>query len=237
MPCGRLAACSAPAPTPASCARAAASMAAALTAPVALQALPIGRIPARQRGRRRHGGIQLRAAPPHRRRRSQEYFIDAQQNLETLNHDLSVETWDLTTPWSGACEGITSTTILEQQLPSLGNVGKVRPFLIGTTTEVCAVEERTDEQAAVFADEIISSVRDYPAFLATSSSSSSSSSSRCLLRASGAHGQPDRTAARSALSAAAARWVGGDETRAGLTLEKDSNDGWSLSESVSNLLT
>ena len=167
-------------------------------------------------------------------RRSHEYFIDVKQNLETLNHDLSVETWDLTTPWSGVCEGITSTTILEQQLPSLGNVGKVRPFLIGTTTEVCAVEERTDEQAAVFADEIISSVRDYPAFLATSSSSSSS---RCLLRASGAHGQPDRTAARSALSAAAARWVGGDETRAGLTLEKDSNDGWSLSESVSNLLT
>ena len=45
-------------------------------------------------------------------RRSQEYFIDVQRNLETLNHDLSVETWDLTTPWSGACEGITSTTIL-----------------------------------------------------------------------------------------------------------------------------
>ena len=27
-------------------------------------------------------------------RRSQEYFIDVQQNLETLNHDLSVETED-----------------------------------------------------------------------------------------------------------------------------------------------
>ena len=45
-------------------------------------------------------------------RRSQEYFIDVQQNLETLNHDLSVASWDLTTPWSGTCEGITSTTIL-----------------------------------------------------------------------------------------------------------------------------
>ena len=47
-----------------------------------------------------------------RRRRSQEYFIDVQQNLETLNHDLSVASWDLTIPWSGTCEGITSTTIL-----------------------------------------------------------------------------------------------------------------------------
>ena len=31
-------------------------------------------------------------------RRSQEYFIDVQQNLETLNHDLSVASWDLTIP-------------------------------------------------------------------------------------------------------------------------------------------
>ena len=44
------------------------------------------------------------------RRRSQEYFINEQQNLETLNHDLSVESWDLTTPWRGACEGISNTT-------------------------------------------------------------------------------------------------------------------------------
>ena len=42
------------------------------------------------------------------RRRSQEYFINEQQNLETLNHDLSVASWDLTIPWSGTCEGITS---------------------------------------------------------------------------------------------------------------------------------
>ena len=35
-----------------------------------------------------------------------------QQNLETLNHDLSVESWDLTTPWRGACEGFSNATIL-----------------------------------------------------------------------------------------------------------------------------
>ena len=45
-------------------------------------------------------------------RRSHEYFIDVQQNLETLNHDLSVASWDLTIPWSGTCEDISNTTIL-----------------------------------------------------------------------------------------------------------------------------
>ena len=49
-------------------------------------------------------------------------------------------------------------TFLEQQLPPVDNVGKVQPFLIEFTTEVCTVEERADEQAAA-------SFRDHPAFL------------------------------------------------------------------------
>ena len=55
------------------------------------------------------------------RRRSQEYFINIYQNLETLNHDLPVESWDLTIPWSGTCGGITSTTILA----AIGAVSKL----------------------------------------------------------------------------------------------------------------
>ena len=39
-------------------------------------------------------------------------------------------------------------TFMEQQLPSLDTVGKVQPFLIGITTDMCAVEERVGEQAA-----------------------------------------------------------------------------------------
>ena len=42
------------------------------------------------------------------RRRSQEYSIDVQQNLETLNHDLPVASWDLTIPWSGTPEAVIS---------------------------------------------------------------------------------------------------------------------------------
>ena len=49
-------------------------------------------------------------------------------------------------------------TFLEQLLPPVDNVGKVQPFLIEITTEVCTVEERADEQAAA-------SFRDHPAFL------------------------------------------------------------------------
>ena len=45
----------------------------------------------------------------------QEYFINVQQNLEALKRDRSVESWDLTIPRPGTCQGRqgkTSTTLL-----------------------------------------------------------------------------------------------------------------------------
>ena len=46
------------------------------------------------------------------------------KNLETLNHDLSVESWGLATPWSGACQGNSNTTILTT-IGAVSSVGLV----------------------------------------------------------------------------------------------------------------
>ena len=51
----------------------------------------------------------------------------------------------------------TRPTFVEQQLPPWDNVATVQPLLFGATTEVSAVEERADEQAAASSSEAATS--------------------------------------------------------------------------------